>query len=83
MRRASLHDDRRLFELLCLEGAQAGLIWITTRKKRASYRKAFDHFDAAKMARYGHGKIAALLDNSGIVRNQLKVNGLSKTPGPT
>ena len=75
---APLHDDRRLFELLCLEGAQAGLSWITILKKRDNYRKAFDHFDAAKMARYRPKKIAALLDNSGIVRNRLKVNGFVK-----
>ena len=75
---APLHDDRRLFELLCLEGAQAGLSWITILKKRDNYRKAFDHFDAAKMARYRPQKIAALLDNPGIVRNRLKVNGFVK-----
>ena len=75
---APLHDDRRLFELLCLEGAQAGLSWITILKKRDNYRKAFDHFDAAKMARYAPKKIAALLDNPGIVRNRLKVNGFVK-----
>ena len=75
---APLHDDRRLFELLCLEGAQAGLSWITILKKRDNYRKAFDHFDAAKMARYRPKKIASLLDNSGIVRNRLKVNGFVK-----
>ena len=75
---APLHDDRRLFELLCLEGAQAGLSWITILKKRDNYRKAFDYFDAVKMARYGPQKIAALLDNPGIVRNRLKVNGFVK-----
>ena len=75
---APLHDDRRLFELLCLEGAQAGLSWITILKKRDNYRKAFDHFDAAEMARYRPQKIAALLDNPGIVRNRLKVNGFVK-----
>ena len=75
---APLHDDRRLFELLCLEGAQAGLSWITILKKRDNYRKAFDDFDAAKMARYRPQKIAALLDNPGIVRNRLKVNGFVK-----
>ena len=75
---APLHDDRRLFELLCLEGAQAGLSWITILKKRDNYREAFDDFDAAKMARYRPKKIAALLDNPGIVRNRLKVNGFVK-----
>lgn len=70
-----LHDDQRLFELLCLEGAQAGLSWITILKKRDNYRNAFDQFDAAKMARYSDKKIATLLHNSGIVRNRLKVNG--------
>ena len=75
---APLHDDRRLFELLCLEGAQAGLSWITILKKRDSYRKAFDDFDAARIARYDQAKIAALLSNPGIVRNQLKVNGFVK-----
>lgn len=72
---APLHDDRRLFELLCLEGAQAGLSWITILRKREAYRAAFDDFDAAKIARYGNRKIAALLNNPGIVRNKLKVNG--------
>ena len=75
---APLHDDRRLFELLCLEGAQAGLSWITILKKRDNYRQAFDHFDAVKMARYRPKKIAALLDNPGIVRNRLKVSGFVK-----
>ncbi len=70
-----LHDDLRLFEMLCLEGAQAGLSWITILKKREQYRAAFDHFDAVKMARYNKRKITALLNNPGIVRNQLKVNG--------
>ena len=70
-----LHDERRLFELLCLEGAQAGLSWITILKKRDNYRAAFDAFDAAKMARYDDAKIAVLLSNPGIVRNRLKVNG--------
>lgn len=75
---APLHDDRRLFELLCLEGAQAGLSWITILKKRDNYRTAFDHFDAVKIARYDERKITALLNNPGIVRNQLKVNGFVK-----
>ena len=73
-----LHDDRRLFELLCLEGAQAGLSWITILKKRHNYRKAFDDFDPVKMARYNAKKTAELLNNPGIVRNKLKVNGFVK-----
>jgi len=68
-----LHDERALFEFLCLEGAQAGLSWLTILKKRANYRKAFDNFDAEKMAQYGASKIAALLHDAGIVRNKLKV----------
>ncbi len=69
-----LHDDRLLFEFLCLEGAQAGLSWLTILKKRGNYRKAFDNFDAEKVARYDARKIARLLDDPGIVRNRLKVN---------
>jgi DNA-3-methyladenine glycosylase I len=68
-----LHDDCGLFELLILEGAQAGLSWITILKKRAAYRAAFDRFDARKVARYGEARIAALLANEGIVRNRLKI----------
>ncbi len=68
-----LHDDRALFEFLVLEGAQAGLSWITILRKRAAYRKAFDDFDAARVARYGTGKIESLLQDAGIVRNRLKV----------
>jgi DNA-3-methyladenine glycosylase I len=68
-----LHDDRGLFEFLILEGAQAGLSWITILKKRAAYRAAFDRFDARKVARYDESRIALLLSNDGIVRNRLKV----------
>lgn len=68
-----LHDDHRLFELLILEGAQAGLSWITILKKRAAYRRAFDRFDPRKVARYDEAKIAALLADDGIVRNRLKI----------
>jgi DNA-3-methyladenine glycosylase I len=68
-----LHDDRALFELLTLEGAQAGLSWSTVLAKRENYRRAFDHFDAEKIARYGARKTAALLADPGIVRNRLKV----------
>jgi len=70
-----LRDDRRLFELLCLEGAQAGLSWLTILQKRPRYREVFDQFDAAKMAGYADAKIAALLADPGIVRNRLKVRG--------
>ena len=70
-----LHDDRRLFELLCLEGAQAGLSWITILRKRANYRHAFDRFDPKKVAAYRGAKIRALLADPGIVRNRLKVEG--------
>jgi DNA-3-methyladenine glycosylase I len=69
-----LHDDEKLFELLCLEGAQAGLSWYTILKKRENYRKAFDNFDANKMAKYNATKIEKLLLDEGIVRNRLKVN---------
>lgn len=68
-----LRDDGALFELLNLEGAQAGLSWSTVLKKRESYRLAFDHFDAEKIARYDARKVAELLANPGIVRNRLKV----------
>jgi DNA-3-methyladenine glycosylase I len=68
-----VHDDRLLFEFLILEGAQAGLSWITILKKRPAYRKAFDRFDPRKVARYDAAKVAALLANEGIVRNRLKV----------
>lgn len=68
-----LHDDRALFELLILEGAQAGLSWLTVLKKREHYRRAFDRFDARKIARYDDRKVAELLANPGIVRNRLKV----------
>ncbi len=68
-----LHDDRRLFEFLILEGAQAGLSWVTILKKRAGYRRAFDHFDAQKIAGYSKKKVAALLANPEIIRNRRKV----------
>jgi DNA-3-methyladenine glycosylase I len=71
-----LHDDRRLFELLCLEGAQAGLAWITILRKRAGYRRAFDRFDARKIAAYRAARIRTLLADPGIVRNRLKVAGV-------
>jgi DNA-3-methyladenine glycosylase I len=68
-----LHDDRLLFEFLVLEGAQAGLSWETILNKRENYRRAFDRFEVAKVARYDACKLAALLLNPGIVRNRLKV----------
>lgn len=68
-----LHDDRRLFEFLILEGAQAGLSWETILKKRENYRRAFDGFDPAKIALYRDAKIRALLADAGIVRNRLKI----------
>ena len=68
-----LRDDGALFELLNLEGAQAGLSWSTVLKKREHYRLAFDHFDIEKIARYDDRKVAELLANPGIVRNRLKV----------
>jgi DNA-3-methyladenine glycosylase I len=68
-----LHDERALFEFLILEGAQAGLSWITVLKKREAYRAAFDNFDAVRVAGYDEHKIALLLQNSAIVRNRLKV----------
>lgn len=70
---APLHDDRALFELLILEGAQAGLSWSTILAKRDNYRRAFDHFDAKKIAAYDDAKVAALLADPGIVRNRLKI----------
>ena len=68
-----LHDDRLLFEFLVLEGAQAGLSWLTILNKRENYRRAFDGFDPGKVARYGARKVAALLADPGIVRNRLKI----------
>jgi len=67
------YDDRVLFEMLILEGAQAGLSWITILKKRARYREVFDRFDAEKITCYDEHKIAALMADPGIVRNQLKI----------
>ena len=69
----TLHDDRKLFEFLLLDNAQAGLSWQTILNKRENYRKAFDNFDPAKIARYNKRKITSLLNNPGIVRNRLKV----------
>jgi DNA-3-methyladenine glycosylase I len=68
-----LRDDRKLFEFLLLDNAQAGLSWQTILNKRENYRKAFDNFDPAKIARYNKRKITSLLNNPGIIRNRLKV----------
>ncbi|PYJ50595.1 MAG: DNA-3-methyladenine glycosylase I [Verrucomicrobia bacterium] len=68
-----VHDDQRLFEFLILEGAQAGLSWITILKKRDNYRKAFDGFRAEKIVRYGARDVRRLLGDDGIVRNRLKI----------
>ncbi len=68
-----VHDERRLFEMLILEGAQAGLSWLTILRKREHYRRVFDGFDAQRMARYDRRKITALLNDPGIVRNRLKI----------
>lgn len=68
-----VHDDRRLFEFLLLEGAQAGLSWLTILRKRENYRKAFANFDPAKVARFRSPQVAALMRNPGIVRNRLKI----------
>lgn len=67
------HDERTLFEFLVLEGAQAGLSWITILKKRENYRRAFDNFDASRIARYGETDVMRLLGDAGIVRNRLKI----------
>ncbi|MDP2170966.1 MAG: DNA-3-methyladenine glycosylase I [Rhodocyclaceae bacterium] len=68
------HEERTLFEFLVLEGAQAGLSWITILKKRENYRRAFDGFDVQKIARYGDADLARLLGDAGIVRNRLKIS---------
>ena len=68
-----VHDERQLFEMLILEGAQAGLSWITILKKREGYRAAFDNFDAAKVARYTPARVEKLMANAGIVRNRAKI----------
>ncbi len=69
-----LHDDRRLFEFLTLESAQAGLSWYTVLRKRENYRQAFDDFDPTKVAAYDERKLESLLANSGIIRNRLKLS---------
>ncbi len=70
-----VHDDRAFFEMLVLEGAQAGLSWLTVLRKREEYRKAFNGFDPKKVARYDENKVAELLANAGIIRNRLKIRG--------
>lgn len=70
-----VHDDRKLFEFMVLDGAQAGLSWSTILNKRENYRAAFDNFDVKKVAKYGPEKIAELLADAGIVRNKLKIHG--------
>ncbi len=70
------HDERRLFEFLVLEGAQAGLSWLTVLKKRENYRRAFDNFEPARVARYGSRKAKSLLANDGIIRNRLKIDAI-------
>jgi DNA-3-methyladenine glycosylase I len=73
-----LYDDRKLFEFLVLEGAQAGLAWITILRKRESYRLAFDDFDAERIAHYDPEKVEELMMNPGIVRNRLKIEAAIK-----
>jgi DNA-3-methyladenine glycosylase I len=75
------HDDRKLFEMLVLEGAQAGLSWITILRRRDGYRRAFDNFDPAVVARYDDAKAQALLQDTGIVRNRLKVKSAIANAG--
>lgn len=71
-----VHDDRLLFEFITLEGAQAGLSWLTILKKREGYREAFDNFDALKIAHYDEEKVVTLLTDSNIIRNQLKIRSV-------
>lgn len=72
------HDNRKLFEMLNLEGAQAGLSWLTVLKKRDRYREVFDNFEAAKIVAYDDAKYAKLMDDPGIIRNRLKVSAVIK-----
>ena len=76
-----VHNDRKLFEMLVLEGAQAGLSWETVLKKRENYRKAFDEFDPGKVARYDEKKQTELLQNKGIIRNRLKIKSAIQNAG--
>ena len=76
-----VRDDRRLFEMLILEGAQAGLSWLTVLRKREAYRRAFDNFDAKKISRYDADRIRRLLEDSGIIRNGLKIRAAVQNAG--
>ena len=78
-----LHDDRRLFEMLILEGAQAGLSWITILKRREGYRRAFEGFDPGKIARYGEKDVARLMADAGIIRNRAKIEAAIKNARAT
>lgn len=71
-----VHDDRKLFELLSLEGAQAGLSWVTILKRRDNYRKAFDYFNVESISRYSSEKVEGLLEDSGIIRNRRKIESV-------
>lgn len=71
-----VYDDRRLFEMICLEGMQAGLSWLTILRRRENYRRAFDNFDAELIADYDEAKVAELLKDPGIIRNRLKVRAI-------
>src|SRR5436309_3131382 len=73
-----LHDDDKLFELLILEGFQAGLSWSTILAKRENFRKAFDHFNAVKISRYNESKLEKLMNDAGIIRNRLKIEAVVK-----
>jgi len=73
-----VHDDRKLFEFLLLEGVQAGLSWLTVLRKREAYREAFSDFDPEIIAKYGEEKIAELMNNPGIIRNRLKIGAAVK-----
>lgn len=73
-----VHEEQKLFEFLTLEGAQAGLSWLTVLRKREAYREAFDHFDPTKIAFYGRDKINVLMNNEGIIRNRLKIEATVK-----
>ncbi len=76
-----LHDDRKLFEFICLEGAQAGLSWETILRKRENYRRAFDNFDPERISNYTPQKLKELLNDAGIVRNRLKIASLVQNAG--
>ena len=73
-----VHNDRQFFEMLILDGAQAGLSWLTILKKRENYKRAFDNFDVVKVSEYGEDKVQELLGNPGVIRNKLKINSANK-----